>query len=83
MTFEELAAKLIGKRIFVCAKSINMHMSVDKVTDLVMIDTTHNNSLVFYPFYTMKSFQFEEMDSEGYAVYRGSKLIFYITIEDA
>lgn len=84
MTFNELATKITGKHIFVSAKSINMHMSVDKVDDqnLVMFDRSTGNSLVFYPFYTIKPFQFEEMDEEGYAVYRGSKLIFYITIDN-
>ena len=84
MTFNELATKIAGKHIFVSAKSINMHMSVDKVDDqnLVMFDRSTGNSLVFYPFYTIKPFQFEEMDEEGYAVYRGSKLIFYITIDN-
>ena len=86
MTFNELATKIVGKHIFVSAKSINMYMSVDKVDnqdlEMIMLDRSTGNSLVFYPYYTIKPFQFEDMDEEGYAVYRGSKLSFYITIDN-
>lgn len=79
MSFDEFAAEVTGKNIFVCAKSINMHMKVDEIVDYELIDNTTDNSLVFYPFYTIKDFYFEDVDEGGYAVYRGSKLIFYIT----
>jgi hypothetical protein len=86
MTFDELATKIAGKHIFVSAKSINMYMSVDEVDnqelEMIMFDRSTGNSLVFYPYYTIKPFQFEDMDEEGYAVYRGSKLSFYITIDN-